>query len=489
LLILSVTHGKAQPAPLAPTSPAQPDPSSAAAQPRDAKAELESELHALQARPGGLTSTQAAERALAVSHDLAALGHRQAAAEADIDAARIRYAPRLTLSAGYTRHSPIDAPSLGVLVVTNPDQAYQPNPTPTLGRPFSFPVLLNQTVLRATLTVPLTDYFLKFPQLLDASKRGRDLAHLNGLAQQARTITEAKVAYYSWTRAVLQQVAARQAHQRALSHLADTKRALNAGLATNADLRTVEAQVAQAELLETRAENNVAITAEQVRLQLHLAPDTQFEIGETIIAPPALPAVPRFDQAWQEAQQSRPELLALSQSERQLRRQADALLASELPRVDALGEVLTANPNPRYQPPLDAFKTTWSVGVQATWAVNDWPSNAAAKRGIEAQADAIASQREALKEALRADIVSASRGVAQAVSTIGSTERGLDAAEAAYQVRKDQYLAGRVTNVELTDSESELTRARIDHIDAMVDARIAATRLEYALGRAATRGP
>jgi outer membrane protein len=489
LLILSAFRAKGQPAPAGTVpSPSSVGPS-AMGQPRDARADLESELQSLQARPGGLTAAQAAERAVAVSHDLAASRHREAAADADIDAAKIRYAPRLTLGAGYTRYSPVDAPTLGMLVVAPNAQSGQVNPPLTVAHPFSFPVLLNQTVLRASLVLPLTDYFLKFPQLLDASKSGKNVAQFNQLAARARTLTEAKVAYYSWTRAVLQEVAARQARRRALDHLTDTKRAFNAGLATNADYRAVEAQVAQSELLETRATNNVVITAEQVRLQLRFPPETRLEIGETIIAAPALPRVPRLDQAWQEAQQSRPELMAFSQSERQLRQQADAQTASELPRIDALGEILTANPNPRYQPPVDAFKTTWAVGVQATWTVNDWPSSAAQKRGLEAQADAIAAQREALKESLRAEIISASRGVEQAATTIEATQRGVDAAETAYRARRDQYLAGRATNVELTDAETELTRARIDNIDALVDARIAAVRLAYALGRTTPSTP
>ena len=461
----------------------------AAVQPRDATAELDSELAALQARPGGLTATQAAERAVAVSSEILASRHREAAAEADLDAARIRYAPRLTLSAGYTRYSPIDAPSLGVIVVTTPDQANRPNPQPTMGHAFSFPVLLNQTTLRASLVVPLTDYFVRFPRLLDAAHSGKSQAQLGRLASQARAAADAKVAYYAWTRALLQQVAAEQAHRRTLSHLADTKRAYEAGLATNADYRAVEAQVAQTEVLTTRARSNVAVTAEQVRVQLRLPLESHFEIGEMIIAPPVLPPVPRLDQAWQEAQQSRPELLALTESERQLRQQASAQLGNEFPRVDAVGEILGANPNPRYQPPLDAFKTTWSVGVQATWIVNDWPSSAAQKRSIESQADVLVAQREALKQGIRSEIVSASQGVEQAVVTIAATKRGVDAAEAAYRVRRDQYIAGRATNVELTDAETELTRARIDHIDAMVDARIAGVRLEYALGRAVSKSP
>ncbi len=452
-------------------------------EPRDASADLEREIQALQARPGGLTAAQAANRALAVSYDISAFKQKELAADTEIDVARFRFAPRLTLSGSYNRLSPIDAPVLGTLVVAPTAQPNQVNPTPTIARPFSFPVLLNQTILRASLVVPLTDYFIRFPQLLDSAKDGKTSAHFNLEAQRARTAAEAKIAYYSWAGAVLQQVAARQAFQRTVNHLKDTKRALEAGLATSAEFRAVEAQVAQSELLETRASNNVAITAEQVRVQLHLPPETELEIGDQIVAAPNLPRVPRIEQAWLEAKQSRPELLALAQTEHQLRRQADATEASELPRIDAMGELVTANPNSRYQPPVDGFKTTWAIGIQATWTANDWPSNAATKKGLEAQAGAILAQRESLKEALRAEIMSASRGVEQATTTISAAQRGVKAAEAAYSVRKDQYLAGRATNVELTDAETELTSARIGYIDALVDARIAAVRLELALVR------
>ena len=476
----------------APTVPAQATPVAKETlenipEPRDANADLDREIQALQAHPGGLTAAQAAARALAVSYDVTSNQQKELAADSEIVAARVRFAPRLTLGASYTRLSPIEAPVLGMLVVAPTAAPNQVNPTPTIARPLSFPVYLNQTVLRASLVVPLSDYFIRFPQLLDSAKSGKDSAHYNLMAQRARTVVETKIAYYSWAGAVLQHVAARQAHQRGMNHLENTKRVLAAGLATNADFRAVEAEVAQAELLETRASNLVAITAEQVRVQLHLPPETDLEIGEQIITTPTLPQVPRMEQAWLEAQQSRPELLALSQTEHQIRRQADATLSAELPRVDAIGELLTANPNSRYQPPVDEFKTTWAIGIQATWTVNDWPSNAAAKKGLEAQAAAVAGQREALKQALRMDIMSAARGVEQASTTIATAQRGVNSAETAYRVRKDQYLAGRATNVELTDAETELTRARIEYIDALVDARIAAVRLEYALGRSTTQ--
>jgi len=455
------------------------------AQPRDMAAEIDREIEILQGRQGGLTAAKAAEIAVSGGFDSIAAEQRELAADSEVEAAKIRYTPKLNLSAGYTRLSSIDPPVIGTLVAAPGAVSDRPIGANQLlvAHSLSFPVLVNQTTLRAQLIVPIMDYFVRFPQLLDAAKDGKSVAHLSVVAQRARISADARIAYYSWSRAVLQHVTATQAHERTKTHFVDTQRLLEAGLATSADVRSVEAQVAQAELLETRAANAEAITLEQVRIQLRLPVDAKIEIGERVIDVPALPAPMTLDVAWAEAQRSRPELLALAQNEQLLRHQADAASGAELPRVDAFGEILTANPNSRYQPAVDAFKTTWALGVQATWSVNDFPANAAARRGLVAQANAVAAQSNAMKQALRAELVSSLRGVAQARSTIAAASRGVQAAEAAYGVRKDLYLAGRAKSVELTDSETELTRARIDYIDALIDARIATVRLEHALAR------
>ncbi len=472
----------AQPVP--PTGPADAVTLPEVAEPRDMGAALDEEVAQLQERPGGLTAEAAASEALRVSFDIQAASERERAQESEVSAAKIRYAPRLNLTASYMRLSHVDSPVLGTLVAApgaNPG-VLQPG-QPLVAVPLQFPALQNQTQVKAQLVVPLTDYFLRFPQLLTASEHGRAGARYAAKAQRARTAAEAKLAYYAWARAVMQHVTTRQARERAVSHLADAQRAYDAGLATSADVRTVESQVAQAELLETRASNAVAITAEQLRVVLHRPSATELQIGERVVDVPPLPPVPSLEAAWTEAQGARPELLALTETEAQLRQQARAVTASEMPRLDALGELLTANPNPRYQPAQDEFKTTWAVGVQLSWTPNDWATGDAQRNGLEAQANATRAQTQAAREGLRADLVASLRGVEQARSTISAAERGVVSAEAAYRVRRDQYRAGRAKNVELTDAETELTRARIDYIDALIDARIAKVRMDYALGR------
>lgn len=489
-LTLAASAALAQP-PAPPLSDAGPIPtppavsSTSAVEPRDAAAALERELDELVGRPGGLTADTVAARAVATSQDVVAADARRDVTDADVDGARVRYAPRLTLGASYHRLSPIDEPSLGTLVAAPGAETGRPLPdgAPLTAVPLRFPAVLDQIQLRASLVVPLTDYFLRFPQAFSAAKQGRAAADHEAVARRARADAEARLAYYAWVRAELQRVAMRQARARTAQHLRDVERAVAAGLATSADLRALEAQEAQAELVELRAADRASVAAEQLATLQHLPPGTAFTIGEDVLTAPTLPRIPTVKEAWTEAERSRAELRALAATNAQLREQDGALRAQQLPRVDALGEALLAQPNPRYFPAAEEFHASWAVGVQATWTVNDAPSTAATRRAVAAQGRAITAQQGAVRDGLRTEVIATLRGAEQAERAIRAAARGHRAATAAYGVRRSQYLAGRATSVELTDAETELTRARIELIDALVGARVASVRLEHALGR------
>jgi outer membrane protein TolC len=64
-----------------------------------------------------------------------------------------------------------------------------------------------------------------------------------------------------------------------------------------------------------------------------------------------------------------------------------------------------------------------------------------------------------------------------------TTLRGLLAAEESYRARHLLYQNGRATTVELLDAETDLTGARLDAIDARIDARVAEVRLARSVGR------
>ena len=74
-------------------------------------------------------------------------------------------------------------------------------------------------------------------------------------------------------------------------------------------------------------------------------------------------------------------------------------------------------------------------------------------------------------------------GVENARFAVGAVQEQLAASEEGFRTRGELYRAGRATSVELIDAETELTRTRLELVNAYVDLHIAQTQLDHALGR------
>jgi len=81
------------------------------------------------------------------------------------------------------------------------------------------------------------------------------------------------------------------------------------------------------------------------------------------------------------------------------------------------------------------------------------------------------------------EIAQAQTGVAEADAAVQTTARAVAAAEESYRVRRVLFQNGKATNVELSDAETEMTRARLQAIDARVSQRMARAQLEFAVGQ------
>src|SRR3954468_16915408 len=114
-------------------------------------------------RPGGLTADEVARRAAAVSPAVRARAADAAGAEAAVAEARAGSLPRVQGQARRSRLSTLVAPSLGNLVIAPPGTPPGPLPAGTelLSAPVAFPQRQDQTVLQASLTIPLSDYLLR----------------------------------------------------------------------------------------------------------------------------------------------------------------------------------------------------------------------------------------------------------------------------------------------------------------------------------------
>jgi outer membrane protein TolC len=445
---------------------------------------LEERLGAALATPGGLRADELAERAVATSADVRARASELEAAGLAVDQALAGYFPRVVVGASYTRLSDITMPALGTLVAAPGAASGQPigSSQPLYAFGFQFPVLVNQTMLRAQLQIPLTDYLLRIAPGVEAAQSSREAALATSDATRRRTAADARVAYYTWVRARLQALVSDQALETVQDHLGQARSLVAAGSLPDADATRVEAQVAAAELLASRAHTLDAALVDRLHTILHDGEHGDLAIGDALS--PTLPEVPTEAPAAavEHAIDVRPELRALAATMHASDRQAAVASAGLWPQIVGLGEVLTADPNPRFVPQQDRFDTTWSLGVALTWSPNDFGVAIPATHAAEARRDAAAAQLDAMRDAIRTEVVQAWQAVHDARSALATTADGLRAAQATYDARRSLYAAGRATTLELLDAEIDLTRARLDALNARVDAAVARTRWEFAIG-------
>ncbi|HEY8924012.1 MAG TPA: TolC family protein [Polyangia bacterium] len=452
-----------------------------------------------------LTPDEVARRAQRTSYDLRARGEARAAADAALDQAKAAFLPRLSGTARYTRLSNLTPPALGNIVVAPPNA--QPNapvdPNSLVAVPFTFPVIVNQYAAQATLQIPLSDYLLRLAPARDAAESGLRAASLDETATRASVGLDARLAYYDWVRAHKQAEVARAALAQARGHLDDVRKGADVGTASPADVLRVESQVASAELLVTRADNARDLGLQQLRTIMHDESDRAYTFSDEFdlasasaadatagaaaadssVAAGGSPPPTALAALATEAADRRPELRALDAAAEAARRQAGVARSGSLPRLDAVGNAIYANPNPRIIPQDATYRGTWDATIQLSWSPTDIPAAEAGRRAALARAAQLEAQRAAALDAIRLEVDRAARLQAESRTAVGTARRGLRAAEESYRVRQLLFRNGRATSVELTDAETELTRARLEVIAAEIDLRVAGARLDHALGR------
>lgn len=439
----------------------------------------------------GLTSQEVARRTVSNSKQVMAKQQSLAVADATVDKAQAGYMPKLNVAARYTRLSPIHMPQLslfgdGALVFSQqpagPGEVQVDDLVAAQIPGFAFPVFLNQYALTGTLDIPLSDYVLRVSKAVDAAKQNHQAAALNERAVRLSVARDARVVYYEWIRAQGADLVGAQALEQAKGHERDAQNAFNAGIASRADVLRATSQVKTAELFKHRTKSAVELSTKRLQIMMGDTSGTSFDMGENVLVVPSEIVIDE-EAAVKEALAKRLELQALETSISALGEQRKLAGAANYPRLDAQGRMEYSNPNQRFIPGDGKFHMTWDVSVILSWTPTDLLGADAATSELASQAQVLVAQRQELSDALRLEVNSAMVGVSNAKFAVEAVHEQLVASEEGFRTRGELYRAGKATSVELIDAETELTRTRLELVNAYVDLHIAHTQLEHALGR------
>lgn len=484
----------AQPAPAEPPAPAPAEPKpvlEAEAEPKEDEARA-----VLAPVPGGLSSETLAQKAQSNSHSVRAKLAELDAARARLDETTAQFFPRLVGKASYTRLSKVESGLGGALV-----GAANPGPLgvgPCPGNPaaqcvldsggvpvgaasFSFPSLQNVYSLNATLSVPISDYVLRLSNASAGASANRRAAELAAKAEKLKVRSDAQALYLDWLRSKARVAIAEKSLERTRARVKDATPAYQLGVITKADLMRLEALAVSTEQVVLEAKTFRDLAEKQMSILMGEKKTRRYEVGEDVSVP-LTPLQGDLDGLTSSALAKRLELKALSEGSRSVRLAAKAVKVGSYPRLDAFGEVTYANPNQRYFPQQDKWRTTWSAGIAATWNVTDIFINGSQANQLDATARSIEAQRDALSDGIRQEVALHYLSRAKAEGALRSARRGVAASEEAYRVAVDLYRVGKATTTEVIDAETDLLGARLAEVNARIELRIAEVRLRHAVG-------
>jgi outer membrane protein TolC len=445
----------------------------------------------LRTQPGGLTADQAGARAGRTSWSAKAAEEGLRGAAARVDEAWASFLPRLSLLGKYTRLSTFTPPAFGAFpagfylvkadrggTLTVPGDTLTGVQLP----PTSFPIVVDNWLLQASISVPISDYFLRTEQAYTAATRSQDAARWDIVTARATSASNGRIAYFTWLNARGAVVVAIQALNDQKTHLRDARNQFAVGNASRADVLRADTAVSSAELALERAKNLAELSEKQLRVAVH-APEEEVIVPGEDLDSPVPPVTGNVKQLTIEALAARPEVKSADANAESTRATASAVKGSQWPALSAFGDAIEANPNPRQIPAQQVWFGTWDVGAQLTWNLNDTLVAGGNARDIESRAAQIEANRNVTRDNIEVEVTQMLQAVHEADFSIQSSTRELASAEEAHRVARELFNNGRGTSTTLADAESDLTRARLDLLNAKVAAKTARVRLEHALGR------
>lgn len=447
----------------------------------------------------GATSTAWGAEPLTVDEAAARAAQRSLdaeTAETELKQARARntdvivdFVPRLGLTASYKRLSDITQPDFtlfpGSIPLVTP--ADNPNPNdPQLFEPTEgggFPVLLNQTRFQIDLTVPLSSYVFELAAALSAVNADADAAKFKVAATRVRAAAEARLTYYRWASAQLQTRVFQKRVEEAQERLEVTTNRYDAGQVAQTEVLQARSTLAQARLQLTQAETTTRNAEEELRRAVLDPHGSRYVLPETLPKVSLPESIPSEQALFEEAAERRLEVEQFEQAIASFVSGENLVRAGAFPSLDLTGQVLTANPNPRFIPNQEAFDTTWEVGVALKWSPNDLVKALAQTRSSRAETERLRIQLRAFLEGLHTEVVQARRGIEDARADLKNAEAGLEAAQSAYAQRKLTYEVGAATLLDLLQSETALVAAELEQIQARIQARTSMVRYRNATGQ------
>jgi outer membrane protein TolC len=263
-------------------------------------------------------------------------------------------------------------------------------------------------------------------------------------------------------------------------HVRDVRNRYEAGFLPPNDVLTAEAQEARERVLSIQARTTREVAEADLARRIGAEPGTRIVPAATL-EPPVVDA--GLTALVVEAQQHRPERLALDQRIAAAEQRQRAASAGMRPTVGVGGGVDYARPNPKIFPRSGSWQDSWDASVNVNWPLFDGGKTRSETAEAAAGVRALKARLAELDSVIALDIRQRLSELEASRAQLDAAEAGLRAATEARRVVGERFSAGVAASIDVVDAQVAILQAELDRVQAIASGRIAEARLNRALGR------
>lgn len=415
------------------------------------------------------------------------------------------YLPAIDFAGGYAYNqkeiSIFDSDQLLPLKTFNPATgSYEFNlvTNPATGKPITTPdgkPIPSQVALipKESMTYDIHNVFFGAITLTQPIYMGGKIVAMNRLTHFAEDLAremhndEAQNVVYAVDAAYWQVVSLKAKHDLAVSYVnlldsldRNVRLLLDQGMATRADLLSVDVKLNTARVDLTKVENGLVLSrmalAQLCGMPINSPMRLVDEENENLHAPQPVVQADIAD-----AYERRSDLRALSLGIKIADQQKKVALSSMLPNVALVGTYSFSNPN-MFDGFSKKFAGQFSVGVVVRIPLWHWGGNYNKYKAAETDETILKLRLEDAREMVDLQISQASYRAQEARKTFAATESNLASADENLRTATLGFREGMVTSDDVMAAQTAWLKANSENIDAMIDVQLCNTYLSKVLG-------
>ena len=275
--------------------------------------------------------------------------------------------------------------------------------------------------------------------------------------QRDTVVLNVKQSYFNLLAAKRLLVVADETVRQSQKHLEQAQGRYDVGMAPKFDVTNVQVQLAQSELNQVTARNNVAVARETLRNALGLVGPLDFDIVDDF-GRRRMPIT--TEAALALAYDKRPELQSIQAQERSTEERVASLQRNLLPNVSGNG---TYNWTGSDYP----LQSSWNIGAAVNLSVFNGGLTIAQIGEAKANLSNLKFNEDVLRQNIALEVRQAVINMEQAAEAIRVAEKGLQQARENLELAEGRYKTGVGNIIELTDAQTSLTTAEANYVQAL----------------------